>query len=111
MKTLRSSITLIVLSLSLSGCAQLVTKTYKPRRGGVVKYNTGWLMAEKNRAKALELAAEHCQPHKVSILSEDNRSEFTGTSRTRGEVKGNAYEGTTSQDKENSVYVKFNCVR
>lgn len=76
-----------------------------------MKYNPVWPTADKNRTKAMELAAEHCQPQKVSILSEDNRSEFTGTTRTRGEVNGNAYEGTTSQDKENAIYIKFNCVK
>ena len=48
--------------LLLSGCAQIVTKNYSPTRGGTVKYNTGWFMAEKNRAKAIEEMNAYCFP-------------------------------------------------
>jgi hypothetical protein len=98
--------------LLLSGCAQIVTKTYAPNRGGTVKYNTGWFMADKNREKAIEEIKQYCGPRaRPQILRENSKLEGTGQVFTNGSTKGNSYSSTSTESKEANMYIQFNCVK
>lgn len=96
--------------LLLSGCASMVNKTYSPERRGTVRYNTGWFLADSNRAKAVEQMREFCSPGRPVLLSEDSRSEFTGQSYSNATVDKNRINGTSTQAKENNVYMHFKCI-
>ncbi|MGZ3749222.1 MAG: hypothetical protein ACXVB1_03985 [Pseudobdellovibrionaceae bacterium] len=97
--------------LLLSGCAQIVTKNYTPNRGGTVKYNTGWFMADKNREKAIEEMNQYCAPGRPQILREDSRLEGTGQVFTNGSTSGNTYSSTSTESKEANMYIHFRCVK
>lgn len=95
--------------LATTGCAQLVSKTYKPYRGGTVRYSTGWFMAEKNRAKAVEEMKSYCSPSRPVLMAEDTREEFTGYSHSTSRASKNNVYTDTSQSKENNIYMHFKC--
>ena len=97
--------------LLLSGCAQIVTKNYSPYRGGVVKYNTGWFLADKNREKAMEEMNQYCAPGRAQILREDSKLEGTGQVNTNGSTNGNSYSSTSTESKEANVYINFKCTK
>jgi hypothetical protein len=103
---------LIFLSLiALSGCAELTTKTFQPRRSGTVMYEKSLFFTDKNREKAMELAREHCSPNRVLIMAEDNRREFNGTSYTNGSTNGSNYSGITTASSSSNTYIHFTCPR
>ena len=98
--------------LLLSGCAQIVTKNYSPTRGGIVKYNTGWFMADKNREKAMEEMKQFCGPRvRPQILREDSRVEGTGQVHTNGSTNGNSFSSTATESKESNINIHFKCVK
>lgn len=98
--------------LLLSGCAQIVTKNYAPNRGGTVKYNTGWFMADKNREKAIEKMKQYCGPGgRPQILREDSKLEGTGQVFTSGSTRGNNYSSTSTESKEANMYIHFKCTK
>ncbi|WP_413287858.1 hypothetical protein [Bdellovibrio sp. HCB337] len=97
--------------LLLSGCAQIVTKNYAPTRGGTVKYNTGWFLADKNREKAIEEMRHYCAPGRPQILREDSRLEGTGQVFTSGSTRGNNYSSTSTESKEANMYIHFRCAK
>jgi uncharacterized protein YceK len=114
MKNNRSAtLTLLTLSglLLLSGCAQIVTKNYSPYRGGVVKYNTGWFMADKNREKAVEEMQNYCLPGRPEILREDSKLESMGQVYTSGTNHGDGFSSTSTESKEANMYIQFKCVK
>lgn len=110
MKSLKLIFALSLIGL-LSGCAQIVTKNYSPTRGGVVKYNTGWFMAETNRKKAVEEMDQYCSPGRPQILREDSRLESTGQTMHSGSTSGNSYSGNSTQVQEANIYIQFRCVK
>gem|GEM_PF-3863113 len=95
--------------LLTSGCASMVNKTYSPERRGTVRYNTGWFLENSNRSKAIEQMREFCFPGRPVLLSEDSRSEFTGQSFSNATIEKNRVNGTSTQAKENNVYMHFKC--
>lgn len=97
--------------LLLSGCAQMVTKTYSPSRGGVVKYNTGWFMADTNRSKAVEEMRAYCSPGRPAILQENSKLESTGRVHTSGSNSGSTFSSTSTESKESNIYIHFKCVK
>ena len=97
--------------LLLSGCAQIVTRSYSPYRGGIVKYNTGWFMAEKNRSKAIEEMQGYCLPGRPEILREDSKLESTGQVYTSGSSQNNGFSSTSTEAREANVYIQFKCVK
>lgn len=97
--------------LLLSSCAQIVTRNYSPYRGGVVKYNTGWFMAEKNRSKAIEEMQAYCLPGRPEILQEDSKLESTGQVYTSGSNQNNGFTSTSTEAKEANMYIHFKCVK
>ncbi len=95
--------------LLLSGCAQMVTKTYSPQRGGVVMYDQAWFMGDKNREKAMTEMNAFCSPGRPTIVREDNKLEATGRVYNSGSVDGNSYSGSSTQEKSANVYLHFKC--
>ncbi|HEX7673166.1 MAG TPA: hypothetical protein VF412_03295 [Bdellovibrio sp.] len=96
----------------LSGCAvEMVRKTYSPVKGGTIRYSTGWFMAEKNRAKAMDEMNTYCSPAHVLLLAEDSKQEFTGQSYSNSSVNKNNVDTTTTQGQEGFVYLHFKCVK
>ncbi len=110
---LRKSLPLFLISLVVftSGCAQIVTKTHSPTRGGVVKYNTGFFMADKNREKALEEMKAYCSPGRAQMLREDSKLESTGQGYTSGNNRGDSFSSTATESKEANMYIQFRCVK
>jgi hypothetical protein len=111
--TMKASLKFIlpVCLLLLSGCAQIVTKNYAPYRGGTVKYNTGWFMAEKNREKAVEEMNQYCAPGRPQILREDSKLEGTGQVYTNGSSSGKNFSSTSTESKEANMYIQFKCTK
>lgn len=97
--------------LLLSGCAEMVKKNYAPTRSGTVRYNTGWMMAEKNREKALEEMRSYCGPARPQLMSEQSQSEFTGHSSSNTSVQSDSLYTSTTAEKTNYVYLNFKCVK
>lgn len=89
----------------------MVTKTYGPSRGGVVKYNTGWFMAEKNRSKAIEEMKSYCSPGRPKIFQEDSKLESTGQVYTTGKTQKDRFSSTSTEAKEANMYIHFKCVK
>jgi hypothetical protein len=104
-----SKLILLAAMLGLSACAEVVKKNYSPSRSGVVRYSTGWFLADKNREKALEEIKGFCGSSRYLLKSEENRKEFTGQSYTNSETNGNHSSGTTTQGSEGFVYLRFQC--
>ncbi len=106
------TLTLILSTVALGGCAQVVTKNYGKAKGGTVKYSSG-MLASKNREKALDLAKEYCSPGRPILTSESNKKEFTGRTTTRGNSKRNVLGSQSYQEsyQESSevVYINFRC--
>ena len=94
-----------------SGCAEMVTKVHSPVPGGTVRYSTGWFMAGKNRAKAIEEMNEYCQPGGATLLSENNQKEFTGQSTSNSTFNQSGMNTTTTHNAENYVYLHFRCTK
>ena len=101
----------IMAILNLTACAEMTTKNYGNRKSGTVKYSEGWMMAEKNRSKALELADEFCNPSRAKVVSENNRSEFTGRTTSTQQQTGSFITGESNQTREKNVYLHFVCGR
>ena len=100
---------LLLVLATLSGCAEMVSKTYNPTKGGTIRYSTGWFMAGKNRDKATDEMKAYCSPNKAILLAEDNRKEFTGESHSNSTYEGNSAVTNTTQSQESYVYLHFRC--
>lgn len=110
-KTHSFKIALPLVFLGLSSCAQLVTKTYSPTRSGVVKYSTGWFMGDKNREKAVEEMKTFCRPGRAKIVQEDSKFESTGQVYTTGQNKKDRFSSTSTEGREENMYIHFKCVK
>ena len=108
---MRKLLFIILLGLSLSGCAEMVTKTYSPQRGGTVRYSTGWFLAGKNRAKAMDEMKSYCGQQRAVLLAENNQKEFTGTSQSNSTFTNGGMSTSTTQGSNNYVYLHFKCVK
>lgn len=97
-------------ALGLSSCAEMVVKNYSPQRGGTVRYSTGWFLADKNRAKAVEEMKTYCQPSRPKLLAENSQREFTGVSKSNSTIGNKTVDTTTTASSENYVYMHFKCV-
>lgn len=104
---------LLLLSLGfLSSCAvDMVKKTYSPTRSGTIRYSTGWFMADSNRQKAIAEMDQYCSPGKGRIVSEESAEHFTGQSYSTTEFGKKTMNTSSSQAKENYVYLHFKCVK
>jgi len=98
-----------VLTVLLSGCAQLVTKQYGANKGGTVKYNKELFMTEKNRKKAVTVANDYCAPGRATILSEEERVESNGYSSTETRHKGSKSYSSTRESRSATIYMNFRC--
>ena len=100
---------IMTLAFNLISCAEVTSKNYGSRKSGTVKYSEGCMTGDKNRAKALELADEFCRPARATIVSENNRSEFTGHTTSTQHRSGNIVTGESNQTKEKNIYIHFVC--
>lgn len=108
-KTVYTAVILSLLTVLLGGCAQLVTKRYGSQKGGTVKYSKELFLTEKNRKKAIEVANEYCAPSRAVVLSEEDRTEFTGHSSTEIRHQGNKSYAQTNESQSATVYLNFRC--
>jgi hypothetical protein len=105
----RSLATVLVFSVVLGGCAQLVKKNYGASKGCTVKYTKELFMTDKNRKKAMEVANDYCAPQRAILLSEEEKHELTGDSHTETTHKGKHSYSDTHETKQSTVYLNFRC--
>jgi hypothetical protein len=107
----KNIIALMFVGLVSSCAVDMVKKTYSPTRSGTIRYSTGWFMADSNRQKAITEMNQYCSPGKGRIVSEESAEHFTGQSYSTTEFGKKTMNTSSSQAKENYVYLHFKCVK
>lgn len=90
--------TLIVLSLTACGSAQLVSTRYKPVKSGTVKLTTP---GSGVRERANQLMANYCAPQNPGVIGTDRMNEIIG-----GASFAN---GAFAYDNQSNPLIHFEC--